>query len=430
MGFSLCLLGVQQSSKAQPQNNVTVIPIEETVEKGLSQFIQRSIQQAEEAQSSHIIFNINTPGGAVDAAMEIADAMNSTEISTVAFINRRALSAGAYLALNADEIYMVPGAKMGTAAVVDLEGNAADQKANSLWLAEMKDSAERHGRDPQYALAMADPNIDLPELGAGEGSLLTLTSDQALEIGYAEGEASTLEELLSQLNLADAEINSMEVSFAEQIARFITHPVVVPILLSIGSIGLVVELYSPGFGVAGFMGAASLFLFFYGHLVAGLAGMESLILFGIGILLIIGEFFIAGGILGAFGFAAVIASLFFASGNILHMGISLLIAAAVAAAASILLVKVFGKRMKFFKRIVLRDRTDTKSGYISSKTRSELMGKSGVALTTLRPSGTALIDDERLDVVTEGGYILKGQELKIVKVEGSRIIVREIIQQT
>jgi membrane-bound serine protease (ClpP class) len=116
---------------------VAVIPIEETVEKGLSQFIKRSFKEAREEKAVHIILDINTPGGAVDAALEIADTIRASEIPVTAFIDRRALSAGAYIALNADQIYMVPGAKMGSAAIIDLEGNTADKKAESVWLAEM-----------------------------------------------------------------------------------------------------------------------------------------------------------------------------------------------------------------------------------------------------------------------------------------------------
>lgn len=418
-------VGDNVNTNADSNEKVFFIPLEETVEKGLSQFIQRSIKEAEAQDVDHIILEINTPGGAVDAAMEIADALRTTETPITAFINRRALSAGAYIALNADQIYMVPGGKMGSAAIIDLEGNAADKKAESLWLAEMKESAEQNGRDPKFALAMADPDMDLPEYGAGKGDLLTLETKQAVEVGYAEGSAEDRVDLLTQLNLQDASIINIEESFAEKFARFITHPIVVPILLSIGSLGLVIELYSPGFGIAGFMGLTSILLFFYGHMVAGLAGFEAIILFILGFALLIAEFFVPGGILGTIGFAGIIASLFIASDNVVHMGISILIAFAVSVTASILLVKVFGKRMNIFKKMILRDSTNTESGYVSNKTRNELVGKTGIALTTLRPSGTAIIEDERLDVVTEGGYITKGNKVLVVKAEGSRIVVRE-----
>lgn len=174
------------------------------------------------------------------------------------------------------------------------------------------------------------------------------------------------------------------------------------------------------------MGISSLILFFYGHLVAGLAGYESLILFIIGIGLIIAEFFLPGGIAGILGIGAVLGSLFMAGGDIQHMAISILIAIACAIVVSILMVKVFGKKMKFFKKLVLSDSTNTESGYISNKTRSELIGKEGYALTGLRPSGTVVIDNERIDVVSEGGFVLKDAKVVVVKAEGTRVVVREV----
>lgn len=424
------ILSFYQSYSSQPKaetnQKVYVIPVEETVEKGLSQYIKRNVSEAESQKVDHIILEIDTLGGAVDGAMEIADTLRASKIPITAYINRRAISAGAYIALNADQIYMAPGSQMGSAAIITGDGNAADDKAQSLWLSEMRESAERNGRDPKYALAMADKDVDVPEYGAGKGDLLTLETKQALEVGYSEGTATDRKDLLTQLNLQDATIIEAEESLAEKIARFITNPVVVPILLSIGSLGLVVELYSPGFGVPGFMGLSALLLFFYGHLVAGLAGMESIILFVLGIIFIVAEFFVPGGILGILGFASIITSLYVASGDFVHMTISLLISFAVAITASILLVKVFGKRMNIFKKLILRDSTNTESGYVSSVSRKELVGVEGVALTTLRPAGTAILGDERLDVVTEGGYITKGNKVKVVKVEGSRIVVREL----
>jgi membrane-bound serine protease (ClpP class) len=427
VAFILALFnGFHNELKATSDQKVYVIPVEETVEKGLSQFIKRNIKEANAQAVDHIILEINTLGGAVDGAMEIADTLRSSDIPITAYINRKAISAGAYIALNADQIDMAQGSQMGAAAIITGDGNAADEKSQSLWLSEMREAAEHNGRDPKYALAMADKNVDVPEYGAGKGKLLTLETKQALEVGYSEGTAENLNDLLIQLDLSGATIIEAEESFAEKVARFVTHPVVVPILLTIGSIGLIAELYSPGFGVAGIMGLTSLFLFFYGHLVAGLAGLESVILFVLGIILLIAELFVPGGIMGILGLVSMITSLYLASGDFVHMTISLIIAITCSIAVSIILVKVFGKRMNIFKKLILRDSTNTESGYVSNKSRIDLLGVEGEALTTLRPSGTAVIAEERVDVVTEGSYINQGKRVKVVKVEGSRIVVREV----
>ncbi len=405
---------------------VYVVPIEETVEKGLLAFLERAVEEAEDANAEAIIFDVNTPGGAVDAADGIGKLLTGTELKTIAFVNKKALSAGAYISLNTDEIYMVPGSTMGSAAIIDQQGNTAGKKAESYWFAAMKAAAVESGRDPVYAQAMADESIDLPELDAGKGKLLTLTAEQALEVGYSEGTVKNLDALLEKLGYENAEIRNVDESFAEKLARFLTHPVVIPILMTIGSLGLVLELYSPGFGLPGLAGLTSLLLFFYGHLVAGLAGFETLILFVLGIGLVLMEFFVPGGIAGAIGFLAIIASFFIASDNVVHMGISLLIALTASVLVSILMIRVFGKRMKLFKRIILTDSTSTEKGYVSNKNRLELIGVEGITLTPLRPSGTILIEDERIDVVSEGAFIPKDRKVRILKTEGSRIVVREV----
>ncbi|MFD9627806.1 NfeD family protein [Peribacillus muralis] len=402
------------------------VPIEETVEKGLSAFLERALNTAEAADADLVIFEVNTPGGAVDAAGEIAKLLSDSSVKTVAYVNNRALSAGAYIALSADEIYMVPSATMGSAAVIDSTGNAASKKAQSYWLAAMKTAAEQNGRDPKFAQAMADEDIDLPEYGAGKGKLLTFTAEQARKAGYSEGIVSGKEELYSKLGVEDADIRTIEESFPEKLARFLTNPIVVPILLTIAGIGIVIELFSPGFGIPGVIGVSSLVLFFYGHLVAGITGYESLAMFIIGVILVLAEFFIPGGIIGLFGFTAIVGSLFLATDDPVHMTISLLIAVTVSILAFILLVKVFGKQMKFFKKMILTDATKTEQGYVSNPNRFDLLGVKGKALTDLRPSGTALINDERVDVVTEGSFIPKDSSLIIVKVEGSRVVVRDI----
>lgn len=413
-------------STAQSDELVYIVPVEETVEKGLNAFLTRAVTEAENDNASAIIFEVNTPGGAVDAAADIGKLFSSTDIKTVAYINNQALSAGAYISLNADEIYMVPGATIGSAAVIDQAGNTAGKKVESYWFAAMQSAAKNSGRDPIYALAMADENVDLPELGAEKGKLLTLTADQAMEVGYAEGIVKNQTELLKALDLEDAQLKKINESFAEKLARFITNPLVIPILLSIGSLGLVLELYSPGFGVPGFMGLSALLLFFYGHMVAGLAGYETILLFVIGMVLILAEFFVPGGIIGLLGFAAILGSFFLASDNLIHMGISIMIALFISIIVSIYMIKVLGRKMSIFKKIILTDSTNTEQGYVSNVNRTDLVGKIGSTLTQLRPAGKVLIADEIVDAVSEGAFVQKDHHVKVIKVEGSRIVVREV----
>lgn len=421
--FSLLL---PEAVQAQEEEPVYVVPVHNEVEKGLHAFMKRSFEEAKKNGAQLIILDIHTPGGAVDAAGEIGKLMDEMPIRTVAFVNDRALSAGAFISLHADAIYMVPNAQMGAAAIIDQEGNMADQKAQSYWRSAMKSAAETSGLDPIYAIAMADPDVDLLKYNAGKGKLLTFSSKEALETGYSKATVSGIGEVLELEKAEGAPVVEVEESWSEKLARFLTNPVVVPILLSLASLGLVLELYSPGFGIPGAVGLSSLLLFFYGHLVAGLAGYESVLLFIIGAVLIVAEIFLPGGIAGGLGLAAITGSILMAGESMKWMGLSLIVALSVSIIAMTLMVKVFGKKMKFFRKIILSDSTSTESGYVSNTNRSELLGKTGVTKTPFRPAGTAIIDEERIDAVTEGGFIAAGKRIKVVKVEGSRIVIREI----
>lgn len=404
---------------------VYIVPIEKEIEAGLHAFIKRSIKEAEENGVDHIIFEIDTPGGTVAAADDISQLLIQMNIPNTAFVISEAYSAGSYIALNADQIYMTPTSKMGASGVINSDGTAADKKAQSAWIAAMTAAAEANGRDPLYAEAMANADIHLPEYRAPKGEFLTLRASEAIEVGYAEGIAEDRTELLSMLNLSEAKVEVIEPTLAEEIARFITNPVVVPILLSIASLGFIVELYSPGFGLPGLMGLLSLILFFYGHLIAGLAGMESIILLIVGIICIVLEFFVPGGILGVVGTLSVLISLILAGGSIGTMMMSIAIAMIVSIVVAVILFRRIGLDKGIFRNIILQDRTTTEQGYVSSVNRLELIGLKGTTLTPLRPAGTANFDHERLDVVSEGGYIDKGKNVKIIKVEGARIVVRE-----
>lgn len=405
------------------------VPVSKEVEKGLLAFLERSFNEAKEADAEAIILEIDTPGGFVDAAGQIAKLFDTSEIPVIAYINDDALSAGAFLALHAEKIYMSPRGSIGAAQVIESTGNAADVKAHSAWLAAMENAAESSDREVKYAKAMADPSIVLPDLDLKEGDLLTLTASEALKVKYSEGTVASFEEVLAKEGLENAEVISTTETFSESLARFITNPVVVPILLSIAGLGLVVELYSPGFGVPGTMGIASLLLFFYGHMIAGLAGYESLILFILGAVLIVLEVFIAGGIAGVIGAVAIVGSIIMAGGNPMYMALSVLIAIAIAALGAVMIIKMFGKKLHLLNRFVLMDATDTESGYVSNVNRTELLEQKAVTATALRPSGTIELDGERIDVVSEGSYIDKGKDVIIVKVEGSRVVVREYIKE-
>ncbi|MDM5249312.1 NfeD family protein [Lysinibacillus sp. G4S2] len=369
------------------------IPIHDEVERGLHAFLERTFKEAEENDAEAIILDIHTPGGFVNAAGDIARLMDATDIRTIAYINKDAHSAGAFLALHADEIYMVPNGTIGAAAITDSAGKAA--------------------------------SVDLSKFRAGVGNLLTLSASEAKQVGYSEGTVSNFQDLLEKTHLMDSDIVSIEPTFSEKIARFITNPIIVPILLSIASLGLVMELFSPRFGVPGIVGLSALGLFFFGHMVAGFAGYETLLLFIVGLALVMAEFFVPGGIVGILGGLLILLSLILAGANMMQMIIAIFIALIVAIIGMVILMKFFGKKLHVLNKLILLDATTTEEGYVSNVNRTELLGKVGKTLTPLRPAGTMLFGSERIDVVSEGGYVDAEKHVEIIKVEGSRIVVRQ-----
>ncbi|WP_328219843.1 NfeD family protein [Ureibacillus terrenus] len=314
----------------------------------------------------------------------------------------------------------------GAAQIIDLNGNAASEKANSAWIKNMQAAAESANRNPLYARAMADASADLPEMNSPKGKLLTLTANEAYQVKYSDGTVQNLEELLAETGLEGSDVSTVHETFFDKLARFLTNPVVVTLLLTIAALGLAIELFSPGFGVPGTIGIISLTLFFFGHIVSGLAGFETLILFIIGFVLLITELIVPGGVLGVIGGALMVISLLFAGKSVVHMAYSIIIALAIAIIGMVILVKFFGKNLHLFSKLVLKDATTSEEGYVSNVNRIDLIGKEGITLTPLRPSGTVLINDERIDVVSEGNYIDADKKVRVIEVEGSRIVVREI----
>ncbi|MDP4083464.1 MAG: NfeD family protein [Bacillota bacterium] len=207
--------------------------------------------------------------------------------------------------------------------------------------------------------------------------------------------------------------------------EFITNPFVVTLLLTIAGIGIVFELFSPHFGLPGLIGIGALIIFFYGHFQAGFAGVGVIFLFAVGLILIFLEFFLPGAISGTLGVAAIITSIFLAGGNAVQMAISICIAVLLSIVFFMIMVKVFGKKLRLFNRMVLFESARKEDGYVSNVNRVDLMGKEGIALTMLRPAGTAIFNKERVDVVSEGGFIQKNAKITVIKVEGARIVVRE-----
>jgi membrane-bound serine protease (ClpP class) len=401
------------------------------VENGLAPYVIRGLREAADAHAAAVYLDLDTPGGRIDAAERIADAVRASAVPVYAYVNPRAYSAGALIALSSNGIYMRPGAVLGAATPVDGGGVKASEKVVSAMRGEFRALAEARGLDPQIAEAMVDERVEVPGLDDAD-RLLTLSTNEALRVGYAKAAPAGQAELLAAIALPGARVVSLAPNWAELLVRFLTNPLVSPLLLSLGVLGLVFEIKTGAFGIGGLVSLASLGLFFGSSFLVGLAGWEEVILLGIGLVAIAIEVFVlpgfgAAGILGIVALAAAIVLAMIGSSPsaadvaqaLMVLGASVVITLAVAY-AWLRHLPNSGR----FGGLFLRGGAHQADGYIAAAPRGDLVGQDGVAVTDLRPAGTAQIGQERVDVVTEGEYVAQGRAVRVVRSEGYRHVVR------
>nr|WP_263315113.1 NfeD family protein [Mammaliicoccus sp. Marseille-Q6498] len=210
------------------------------------------------------------------------------------------------------------------------------------------------------------------------------------------------------------------------IGDFLTMPLVTLILTCIIFLGALYQLYSNHINIAGILSVISTLIFFIGFVIVDEISLISVLLFAIGVLLVIIELFVIGAILGILGFIAIISSFILVGENVLTMGMIIAVALILTTIEWVILVKGFNRKIPFFDKVILKDSTSKESGYTSHDDRSHLIGKECTTYTPLRPSGIILVDGERIDAVSDGNFIQKDQQVKIVQVEGTRVVVREI----
>jgi len=416
---------------------VYVIPIDGVIDLGLAPFVERTLTEAATQQAAAVILDINTFGGRVDAAVLIRDALLRTPVRTIAFVNKRAISAGALIALATTTIAMAEGGTLGAATPVAMgapggPAQPVEEKTVSYMRKEFRATAEARKRPPLIAEAMVDADVEVPGL-SDKGKLLTLTTEEALQHKVADVRADTLDAVLMSLDLESADVRRIPQTWAETLVRVLTHPVLSSILLAIGMLGLIIEVQTPGFGVPGGIGLVCLGLFFWGHWLVALAGWEELLLMATGLVLLVVEIFVTPG----FGFAGLLGIGALLGG----LGLSVVGAGATwevilragGRVASSLLLALVGAvvmlralpRLPFGRRLVLEQELTAQAGYASApESDRQWVGKRGTTISPLRPAGIAEFAGERVDVVSEGVFIDAGETIDVLRVDGNRIVVR------
>lgn len=436
-----CVLAFAQNvdSAAHQKPVVFVATVEGTIDLGLAPYVARVLKEAEAAGAAAVVLKINTFGGRVDAAVQIRDTLLGSKMRSIAFIDKRAISAGALIALASNEIYMTSGSTIGAATPVRAgqpgEGmKTTDEKTVSYVRKEFGATAESRNRSAQLAEAMVDPDVAIEGV-IEEGKLLTLTTQEAVRNQLSIAEVDTLEAMLSHAGLSGAELRGTTPNWAELVVRFLTTPIVSSLLVTLATLGIVLELRTPGFGVPGAVGIGSLGLFLWGHWLVQLAGWEEFLLVGAGLALMLVEVFVLPG----FGVAGVLGLIALMAGLVLSLlgpgpaGPFVMLAAAriagsllLAIAAALVLMKFIGKT-PLGRRLILSEALDAEHGYTTEpESDHRWLGRTGHTLTPLRPAGLVEIDGERVDVVSDGELIEPSQPVQVVRVDGNRVVVKHL----
>lgn len=409
--------------------------VEGDIDLGLAPYVNRVVNEAEKNNADAIIFKINTFGGRVDAATQIKDAILSSKIKTVAFVNNRAISAGALITLSCNVIVMAPGSNIGAATVVDQTGQKVGEKYQSYMRSEMRSTAEKNGRPTDIAQAMVDERIVIPGL-CDSTQLVTLTSEEAVKYKMADTILNKLDLVLKYLNLENAKIVDVRSNWAEDVVRFLNNPVVASILIMIGFFGLLAEIKTPGWGLPGTAGLIALALFFGSSYILQLASIVEILMFIAGIILIAVEIFVIPGfgLTGIAGIILVFASIFlsllggdpFINFETISVAIIQLTIALIAALVLVFLLAKFLPKTSAFSRLVLAESEKADQGFVSYPSETSLLGKTGKALTVLRPAGIAEIEGKKYDVIADNEYIEPGKLIKVIRVEGIKVVVSEV----
>lgn len=440
-------------------NSVFVIPVEGVINDSVLYLVRRGAQEAEEVGARAIIFEMDTPGGAVVTTEEIIKNIADIEVPTYTFVKYNAISAGGIIAVATDKIYMRPGSKIGDAMPIvpgqQLE-EAEREKAEAYVDALIRTLGEKTGRDPELLSCMVRRQNEYKigdEVICEAGELLTLTNVEAAKL-YGEGDeqkpllsagtVDTMEEMLEAEGLAGAEIIQMEITWAERLFQRIA--LISPMLIGLGILGIWAAIYNPGLTAPALIFSACCFVvFFFGHHVAGLAGHEEAIIFVVGILLILLEVAVIPGfglagitgvmlVLGALlasmiqiypgsapgeGWIPMMPAISDLQGPLTSLSISI-----IGAGMGITVLARYVPRTRTFQSAFVQNEVlDKEEGYQSAHDRSHWVGHQGTTLSDLRPSGRAEFGDEKLDVMTEGDFIDAGVKVRVIRTQGSHIIV-------
>jgi membrane-bound serine protease (ClpP class) len=414
-------------------------------------YLSKGLEEAKVLNADAVLLHLNTYGGTLVDADSMRTFILYSRIPVYVFIDNNAASAGALISIACKKIFMRPGANIGAATVV--EGNTGEQapdKYQSYMRSLIRSTAETHGRDtlvsgrdtifrwvrdPLIAEAMVDERVHIPMVN-DSGKVLTLTANEAVRVGYCDGIADNTDEIITRyLGYTDYRIISYRPSFYDNLMGFLTNPALQAILIMIIIAGIYFELQSPGIGFPSIAALTAAILYFTPLYLDGLVQHWELIIFFIGIILTLLEIFIIPGfgIAGISGIILIATGLVFASldndwfsfkqvemPDITRSVLTVLSGTLLSFIAILYLSSRIGEK-GIFRKIALV--ADLESSGTVNLEDNQLLGKTGTAMTNLRPSGKIVVGGEIYDAVSNHGFIENSAEVIVVKFENMQLYV-------
>lgn len=440
-------------AEAAPKK-VYILPIREDVMPPLVYLVRRGVKEAMEAHADLLVIDMDTNGGRVDVTEEIIQILNQFKGRTLTYVNHKAFSAGAFISVATQAIYMAPQSVIGAAApILMMPGGAGIEKTpdtvevkiTSGISALVRTCAEKNGYNKAVIEAMIDKSKELKidgEVLNEKGQILTLTDQEAQKkYGHppkpllSQGTYENLDALLDHLGYGQAERVTISPTGAEKLASWLTA--ISPLLLLIGIAGLYIEFKTPGFGLPGIVGIAAFALYFFGGYVAGLAGLEWAAVFVLGLALVVLELFFFPGtvVVGILGAAMMLAAIIMAMVDVypgmpaipslpqLRLPIQSLLIALGGALVVAVAVGRWLPGTNLYRTLVSQSASGVDSVLAQAEHQALQVGQTGVAVSILRPGGKAQFGDELLDVITQGELIEKGQRVRIIGHSATEAIV-------
>ena len=408
------------------------IRLDQDIDKSSQRLVTLGLQKAVESGSDYVLLDLDTYGGAVDAADSIRSAILQCPVPVVAYVNMQAASAGALISIACDSIYMKTGSSIGAATVVDQSGKVMPDKYQSFRRGMMRSTAQATGRDPKIAESMTDT-----------ANVLTLTPSEAIEVGFCEGIAESYQDVAAVLAGGQEYVirdMSEDMTWLDRLIQILLNPFLQSIFMMMIVGGIFVEIRTPGIGLPLLTAVIGALLYFAPAYLGNLASNWEIVLFVIGLLLIALEIFVIPGfgVAGISGIVLVIVSLALAmvdNTDLINWDGSLnlepvlrpigivIISATAAIFGSVWLVRrLFETRS--FDHIALRDEMKASDGFTGVVSGLEqYVGSEVTVFTDLKPSGKVQSTDGQIHegVMKYGGFASKGETLRVVSAEQGRL---------